>query len=272
MIGSAGPRPRLAPQLMRRFPRSWGFPRSWLDDLLAAVLPSPCPVCGRMTASEGERGVCLGCWAGIEILSSPGCPRCGRPHAAFEDDDLEGIPCGGCATSPPPFDRGVSMGAYRGTLRTLIRLLKFEDRPDLAAPLAARAAAFLAARLDPTPRINLIVPVPLAPVRRILRGYNQAAELSRELAALLEVPCAAHALRRQPGGRPQARLHAAQRARNVRGAFRAAPRARLRGRAVLLVDDVWTTGATVRECARALRAAGAARIVAFTLARAVEGF
>jgi len=257
---------------MRRFPRSWGFPRSWVDDLLAALLPSPCAVCGRMTASVGERGVCLGCWSGIEFLTSPACPLCGRPHAAFEDDDLAGLPCGGCATKPPPFDSGISMGAYRGSLRALIRLLKFEDRPDLAAPLAARAVAFLAARPVPLPQTDVIIPVPLAPLRRLRRGYNQSAELARALSTRLATPCAPHALRRLGGARPQARLPAALRAANVRGAFRTSRGARLVGQAVLLVDDVWTTGATIRECTRALRAAGAARVVAFTLARAVDDF
>jgi ComF family protein len=257
---------------MGRFPRSWGFPRSWVDDLLAALLPSPCAVCGRMTAIEGERGVCLACWSGIELLTSPACPICGRPHAAFEDDDLAGIPCGGCASRPPPFEAGLSMGAYRGPLRSLIRLLKFEDRPDLAPPLAARAIAFLAARPVPLPGTDVVIPVPLGPLRRLQRGYNQSAEIARALSARLGAPCLPHALRRRTGGRPQARLPAGLRAANVRGAFRASRRAPLAGRAVLLVDDVWTTGATVRECTRALRAAGAARVVVFTLARAVDDF
>ena len=257
---------------MLRLPRSWGFPRSWVDDLLAALLPSPCAVCERLTPSEGERGVCLGCWSGIELLASPGCPICGRPHAAFEDDDLAGIPCGGCATRRPPFDAGVSMGAYRGPLRALIRLLKFEDRPDLAAPLAARATAFLASRPVPLPGTDVIIPVPLAPLRRLQRGYNQSAEIARALSLRLGTPFAPHALRRRAGGRPQARLPAGSRAANVRGAFRASRRAHLEERAVLLVDDVWTTGATVRECTRVLRAAGAARVVVFTLARAIDDF
>jgi ComF family protein len=164
------------------------------------------------------------------------------------------------------------MGADRGSLRDLIRLLKFEDRQDLAPPLAARAAAFLAARPAKLPAADVIIPVPLAPLRRLRRGYNQSAEIARALSGHLGTPWAAHALRRRGGGPPQARVSAGLRAANVRGRFRAAGGARLGGRSVLLVDDVWTTGATVRECSRALRAAGAARIVVFTLSRAVDDF
>lgn len=254
---------------MRAFPLFWGFLRRSREDLLGVLFPASCGLCGRLTASRDERGICLPCWSGIELLTGPCCPRCGRPQPSLEDDDLQGVRCGGCARRPPPFAAGLSMGAYRGPLRGLIHLLKFADRPDLAAPLAARAASFLRLRGGSLPPLDLVVPVPLPAWRRLRRGYNQSAELARELAARLGLPSAPRALRRRGGGPPQAALPASRRAANVRGAFRATRPERLFGRSVLLVDDVWTTGATLWECSRCLRTAGARAVVAFSVARSV---
>jgi ComF family protein len=164
------------------------------------------------------------------------------------------------------------MGSYRGTLRSLIRLLKFDDRLELAPPLAARAHTFLARRRPGLPPVDLIVPVPLPALRRLRRGYNQAAEVARALGRLTGLPVEARGLARRRLGRPQTGLPATRRAANVRGAFRPRHAPRLVGRSVLLLDDVWTTGATLRECARALRRGGARRVVAFSLARVSDDF
>jgi ComF family protein len=162
------------------------------------------------------------------------------------------------------------MGWYRGPLREMLRALKFRRRPDLAAPLARRAHAFLRPRRGLLEGLDLIVPVPLPLLRRLHRGYNQSAELASHLAARMRLPVRRRALRRRAASPPQARLPAAGREANARRSFRA--RARLDGQAVLLLDDVWTTGATMRACARALREAGAGRIVAFSLARTPADF
>ena len=158
------------------------------------------------------------------------------------------------------------MGWYHGSLRDLVRLFKFSDRPDLAAPLALRALPHLR-RQGALDGLDLIVPVPLAPLRRLRRGYNQAAELSSCLARLTGLTACRGALRRRLGGRPQAGLPASRRRVNVRGQFTASRSRNLQGRSILLVDDVWTTGATLRECAGALRRAGARRVVVFSVAR-----
>jgi ComF family protein len=158
------------------------------------------------------------------------------------------------------------MGWYQGSLRDLIRLLKFSDRPDLAAPLGLRAVSYLR-RQGALDGLDLIVPVPLSPFRRFRRGYNQAAELCLCLARLSGLQARCGALRRRLGSRPQAGLPANRRRANVRGQFLARRAGGLRGHSILLVDDVWTTGATLRECARVLRRAGAGRVISFSLAR-----
>jgi ComF family protein len=235
-----------------------------LQDLLAVVLPPACCVCGVVRDLRGEAGACAACWSGVEYLSGAACPRCGAPHPDLEDADLEGVLCAGCLAREPPFHAGMSMGVYRGPLKRLIRLLKFSGRPDLAGPLAARAAVVLRRRRHRIGALEAVVPVPLSLPRRLSRGYNQASLLARHLGRQLDLPLHT-GLSRRLLGRPQAGLPRHRRAGNVQGAFRASRS--LEGLSVLLVDDVWTTGATLSECSRALRRAGARRVVAFSLAR-----
>jgi len=249
-----------------------GFLWQRLQDVLAVAIPPACCVCDVIRDANGEAGVCAPCWAQVEYLTGPVCPRCGRPHPDLEDDDLEGVLCGGCQRREPPFQAGVSMAHYRGPLKTLIRLLKFSDRPDLARPLAARAATVLRVRGAQVKGFDGIVPVPLPLPRRLRRGYNQAALVARELGKQLGIPVNEGALRRRGLGKPQTSLPSGRRPANMRGAILLRRRADVAGRSILLVDDVWTTGATLAECSRVLRRGGARRVVAFSLARTPDSF
>ena len=181
--------------------------------------------------------------------------------------------CGHCVQREYAFDRARSYGAYEGTLRELIHLFKYRGMRPLARPLSAclvevvRAEA--AAGAGPW---DAIVAVPLAPGRERERGYNQARLLAAELARAIEVPVIDGVLRRVRATPPQTQLTRAQRLENLRGAFAPGRRAsRVDGRGVLLVDDVFTTGATLSACARVLRQARASRVTAFTVARTPEG-
>ncbi len=252
---------RLAPALRQAF-----------LDVLAVLIPPVCCVCREVQSRPGERGVCAACWAEVEYLSGPACPRCGRPHPDLEDDEFDGMVCGGCLRREPPFEIGLSMGRYRGSLKSMLLLLKFSDRPDLAGPLAERAHILLRRKARQIGPIDRIVPVPLPLPRRLRRGYNQAAVIARELARRMEVPILPRALSRHGLGRPQAKLPSGPRQANVRGAFRLRQPTRVAKRSILLVDDIWTTGATLAECSRVLRRGGASRVVAFSLARALDDF
>jgi ComF family protein len=201
-----------------------------------------------VAAAEGIVSACL----------APGCAACRR----VLDSPLKGPVCAGCWT-----DARAAAGTYAGALRNIIHAFKYEGRRSLSRPLAAilreRSAAALAGA-------DCIVPVPLYPLRRLGRGFNQAAELARHL----EVPVV-HALWRVRPTAPQAGLTATGRARNVAGAFRLAPllTARIRrtyveDRVIVLVDDVMTTGATLRACAAALEPHRPREIRMLTLARA----
>jgi ComF family protein len=194
----------------------------------------------------------------VAATLAPACAACRR----LLDSPFEGPICSACWN-----DAWRAAGAYDGSLRHIIHAFKYEGRRSLARPLAVMLRQHGA---DTLRDVDCVVPVPLYPVRRLRRGFNQAAELARHLG----VPVV-HALWRIRSTAPQAGLTAGQRARNVRDAFRLSPwlsvrtrRAYITSRVVVIVDDVTTTGATLAACADVLRAAGAGEVRTLTLARA----
>jgi ComF family protein len=179
--------------------------------------------------------------------------------------------CGRCATNPPPLDRVIAPWRFGGQLASAIRRLKFANRAHIArdlAPLWAPALAAAVAELD-----AIVVPVPLHWRRRFLRGYDHAWLLARHACASEGIAAPVSALRRVRHAPAQSTLPASARAANVHGAFavtRAVAGRAIAGRAVILVDDVMTTGATLAAAARPLRNAGAASITGLVLARATS--
>jgi ComF family protein len=228
---------------------------------LDLLLPPRCLVCGVMVEANGL--VCPRCWAALSFIAPPQCESCGLPFAFAV---AERTRCAACLADPPPFDRARAALVYDDASRRLILGFKHADRTEAAPAFGRwlmRTGAALIADAD------LIVPVPLHRWRLALRRYNQAALLAYaigRLAGRTVVPDLLVRRRRTPS---QGGLGRLGRRRNVAGAFALkAGRAELvRGRRVLLIDDVHTTGATLGECVRALRRAGAAGVDALTLAR-----
>jgi ComF family protein len=179
--------------------------------------------------------------------------------------------CGACLRETPPFEHTVCAADYAFPWDRLIAEFKFEGRVELAHPLAARLLAAVRVASGPLPA--LVLPVPLAPRRLAERGYNQAWELARRVAAPLGLVADSEVLLRPLDTAHQAELGRAERQRNLRTAFMIEPRHReqVQGRRVALVDDVMTTGATAREAALALLRAGAAAVDVWALARTAEG-
>jgi len=229
------------------------------DPVLAVVFPSWCAACGAPLGRPTRAPLCEGCW----VLPRHGGPVCG---CGFVLPARAEAPCGRCRRGLTPFEAGASLGPYEAGLRILVHELKYHGRRRVAARLAERmlAEASVQRLLAGDP---LIVPVPLHPRRRRVRGFNQAELIARALARGAGLTLEAGALVRQHDTPPQAGLSAAQRRRNVRGAFAARPRPSIARRPVVLIDDVFTTGATARACAAALRDQGATEVRVLTAAR-----
>ena len=230
--------------------------------LLDLVFPNRCAACGLDLAGGGL--FCAQCSSGVALVSGPVCPRCG---GAREPGDRPG-PCPVCRARRPAFSRARAVAWYQGPLGQALRRFKYNRRWRLGPHLARLLAD--AAPPDMLDGVDLVVPVPLHRWRLARRGFNQALVLARTLCRERGLACRPDLLARRRYTRPQVGLDNASRRRNVAGAF-AVPRARraaLAGARVLLVDDVYTTGATLSECAATLLAAGAERVDALTLVRA----
>jgi ComF family protein len=233
--------------------------------LVGLVYPPTCIACG---AATGEpHTLCGRCWSGMRFIERPFCERLGTPFAV----DL-GVPLVSPAAmaDPPVFERARAVARYDDTARLVVHRLKYSDRLDLAralGPMMARAGAELAAECD------VIVPVPLHRARLWWRRFNQAMELARIVGTLHDKPCDPALLARVKRTRPQVGLSRNQRGDNLQGAFKVPveARARLKGKRVLLVDDVLTTGATANAASRALLRGGARAVDVLAFARVVTG-
>lgn len=229
---------------------------------LDLLLPPRCAACGTIVDAQGS--FCARCWAGLPFITAPMCASCGLP---FETPQPEGTQCAACLAAPPRFIARSAL-AYEGPAREVVLRLKHGDRPHLAADMTGhlrRAAGEL-------PDDALIVPVPLHRWRLWKRGYNQAAELAKALAAATGKPLLVDALVRRRATASSQGLNPSQRRRNLAGAIgvREAARPLIAGRCIVLVDDVLTTGATADACARHLLRARAASVRLLTLARVVR--
>jgi ComF family protein len=239
--------------------------RLLLRALVDTLFPPRCHLCKGPVAGGEVLHLCPGCRDTLRFLGSPLCPRCGIPFATEGGADH---PCGACTVHPPPFAAARGALLFDGAARDLVHHFKYERRVHLVHPLGLLTAGKLA-EFAADSGASLIVPVPLHVRRLRQRGFNQALLLGEYLARSWRLPLARHNLRRIRWTEPQINLSAAERSANVRNAFAVADPARLEGRCVILVDDVFTTGSTVAECSRALRRAGAEAVVVVTAARAI---
>ncbi len=224
------------------------------------ALPPRCPGCGVIV--EADDAFCLTCWSGMRFLGEPCCARCGVP---FEHERGGEAACGACLAAPPPFDTARAVLAYGDIARKVALKLKYGRRVGLAR-LVARHMARRLPTLDAPP---LIVPVPLHRWRLWWRGFNQSALIAEHLGKACGLPVDKHALLRVRATQPLRSMQARQRAKAVAGAFALAKGHELKGRAVLLIDDVHTSGATAAACARALKRGGASSVHLLCWARAL---
>jgi ComF family protein len=228
---------------------------------LQLLYPGVCFVCDRALSPDQAR-FCTACRHTLTTDPHPSCPRCAATVGPFVN--LEGG-CTHCRGTPLHFEQAVRLGPYEGLLREVILRLKHSTGETLADVLGELWAEHSETRLRSL-RADSVVPIPLHWRRRLQRGYNQSEALARALAARLRVPCQPSWLRRTRHTPFQTQQTPSLRPENVRGAFACRSGLALRGKTILLVDDVLTTGSTLSEAARSLRAAGAGRVVVAVLA------
>jgi ComF family protein len=258
----------------------FGFLRAATESIFSVLFPSDCRLCQQPLMHASRLPVCQECLQSIPPVSGTLCALCGerlfslQPAAASSEQDGQRV-CGECLKTPPPFVRASAYGAYEGRLRELIHLLKYDQvRPAarVLGNLLAEAIEWMAPEISEAR--PLVVPVPLHKSKLRQRGFNQSELIARAALKLkpadLQLEMPPLLLIRRRATESQTGLTRSQRSQNVRGAFQAREPERIAGRNILLVDDVFTTGTTIAECARVLRRAGAERIWVATVARVLK--
>jgi ComF family protein len=247
-------------------------PPVWLKyfgaSLLEFFLPRMCLFCGVPVGETAAVAVCPDCEAQIKWVASPLCTCCGR---VFESRDGADRACGDCQADPPPFSRARAAVIYEGPLvdaltkrPVLEAITRFKFSRQLALLPVMHHWLQQPLCLELVTAADLLAPVPLHPKRIKHRGFNQSLLLAQGFAGAV---VAREAVVRTRHTAPQVGLNPKERQDNVKGAFSVPDPARVKGKSVLLIDDLYTTGSTVKECARVLRRAGASRVEVLTVAR-----
>jgi len=230
----------------------------FLKTLLDLFIPPRCLLCGKIV--DEQTGLCPKCFSEIHFIGPNTCPVCGHPH--FFDTDSE--KCILCLNKHPPFDRVQSAFYYDEFSKHLILPFKHADRTDMAEFLSVLLYQIGSSLIE---KSDLIIPVPLHPKRLRYRRYNQSALLARYLAKKGHKPYEPSLLKRIRNTPSQEDKTYIQRAKNVKNAFSVSEPDKIKGKNILLIDDVLTTGATLSSCAHALKKAGAKKVYCLTLAR-----
>lgn len=238
--------------------------------LVSLVFPAPCRICGKMLDTGNRIPFCQSCLQTlVQPLPAPLCAQCGRPIvSAAVIGGITTPRCHMCRRGAYDFDVARSFGAYTPAMSRAVLMLKYGE----VIPLGKWYAGLLAALVKGDPATfgaDVLVPVPLDPGRLRERGYNQAELIARPLSRMLGIPFGAYLLVRTRPRPNRLRLTRRERWETVRGAYAMHKRAQVDKMRVLLVDDVFTTGATLDACSKALRQAGASRVVGLTVARAL---
>jgi len=229
-----------------------------LNNFLNILFPEECPMCKRQSTDHVTAPICTECWQGILPYQGPGCQKCGRPLVSDY-----AIVCEECIVDEPSFKRAASYGLYEGTLKKAINLLKYYGIKRLSHPLSD----FLLH--SGIPKVDAVIPVPLHEKRLRHREFNQSALIANHIAKRAGVSLILDCLIKAKDTAHQVGLHSKERRRNIKNAFKIKNHHLIKGKKILLIDDVITTGATIRECSRVLAKAGAGDIYVMTLAHGI---
>ncbi|MBI4721534.1 MAG: ComF family protein [Candidatus Stahlbacteria bacterium] len=238
-----------------------------LKAILDFILPPHCSVCSNLLASK-EKAVCENCFNSISVIVPPFCERCGSPGDAV---------CNDCILHPHKFTRARAIGKYTDILRDLVLLFKYRRKISIGRKLGTLLGKIIQ-NDELLAKADAIIPVPLYPVAKRVRGYNQSEILCTEISTLTNIPTITGVLLQKRPTKPQKSIGSPEssldeqrekRKLNVKDAFKVKKNERVKGKKLILVDDVCTTGATLDECAGELYNAGASDVYAAVVARAV---
>ena len=235
------------------------FFRTFAHQTLDFALPPRCPGCGLIV--DEVHSFCPECWKQVEFLGNGGCRTCGLPLEATEMDE-----CGVCLAVEPRIARTRAAVAYDDLSRGLAIRLKYGRKVAIARTMAR----YMAPLVEDADGERILIPVPLHRMRLWNRGFNQSALVAHELSRRLQIAADPFALRRIRRTPPLKGMSLLQRRRAVAGAFKVSDPKRVKGKIIILVDDVLTTGSTADACARTLKKAGAARVELVSWARVVK--
>ncbi len=236
-----------------------------LETFFQFVLPRQCHCCERFL-DAGQEGICSDCLSEIQWIAPPFCSVCGTP---FVSREIRNHPCGSCLTQRTYFTMARALAAYQGTFQETIHQWKYEGKAALTPSLGQWMTEGFYRYWEPK-LFDLLIPVPLHKKRLRERGFNQALLLVKELSHRTGIPYRKGILRKIRPTTPQVHLNGVEREKEVKGSFQLAGNGKLGGKTILLVDDVYTTGATVNECSKVLLAGGAERVDVLTLVHALK--
>jgi len=237
--------------------------RLWLTSLLDLLYPRACEGCGGRLTDQDGRFLCLDCLSQTQIIQPPFCSICGQPISGFIDFDYV---CHRCSDSPAFYDHARSCALYDGVIRDLLLNYKYYNGLWMVPDFLMLLSACLETHYD-LRHLDGFIAVPLFHTKKRERGYNQAALLAQALSRAYKKPFFNHFLKKNRRTKTQTKLTPAKRKSNVEDAFEVKRGTWLEERRLVLIDDVMTTGATVNECARVLKGAGATKIDVLTVAR-----
>lgn len=237
--------------------------------LVGLFLPADCKICGQALEPLNFSYICENCWDKVKWLKMPHCSRCGKPFpASFAFQEVPSLLCVECRQDSSSFKRIFVPTLYEGVMKEAIHLLKYRRKKGIMKRLEKILKIYFFQTDLPFSKFDLVVPIPLHRKKLKERGFNQAELLARVIATHFGLKLVKNSLKRVKATKSQASLSKKQRIGNIKGAFQFRNEDKFRAKKILLIDDVYTTGTTVREAARVLRKAKAREVYIFTLARA----
>ena len=240
-----------------------------LNSLVSVFFPATCVLCKTIVEDLSQALVCRKCWNQVVPFQGEVCSRCGYAFASLNLQVLSPL-CGSCRRDYFQFDFARSYSNFQDPLKEIIHQFKYRAHPSLARPLAGLLFSVYRSHLQEFSS-DVVAPVPLHKSRERERGFNQSLLLARTFSHLADLPLRPCLLARRRATQIQAGLSRRARRLNLAGAFSLLQKGEVTGKSILLIDDVFTTGATVNECARLLKGNGAQRVNVLTLARVIHG-